>query len=93
LCAIAYHYYMTIDPAGKAVDTADAVDRRRPGRRTDATPELIELLRGASGGRSFAPDENNQAYPLSAARGVVVGVLLSAIFWTLAGTVVFVFVK
>lgn len=87
---------MIIDPAGKitdTVDTVDTADRRRPGRRTNATPELIELLRGACGGRSFAPDENNQASSLSAARGVVVGVLLSAIFWTLAGTAVFVFVK
>lgn len=81
---------MATDPAAKVVvDVLDAQDRRRPGRRGDASPELTGLLRGTGGTTFLAPEEDDDTSPLSVARGIKSAVLLSAIFWGLAIALLF----
>lgn len=58
-------------------------DRRRPGRR-DASPELIDLLRGSGGGGLLSRVDNDDTNPLSASRGIKVAIVLSALIWALA---------
>ena len=61
-------------------------DRRRPGRRADISAELLPLLRGMasiSTDPSAVLDKNPD--PLSEARGVVTGLRLSVICWTVIG--------
>ena len=65
-------------------------DRRRPGRRA-ANPVLVPLLRGTPPGRGHAPGASEppgQAGPAehfeddgNAARGIVIGMLLSMPIW------------
>lgn len=57
-------------------------DCRRPGRNDNPNPELLPLLRGAARANTtlvieFAKDPNT----LSAARGIIWGMLLSAMIW------------
>ncbi len=63
-------------------------DRRRPGRSTQVSPELIPILRGdgtvdPSQDEIDGQDELEQDDPeqLAAARGILTGVLLSAPLW------------
>ena len=62
--------------------TTLVADRRRPGRIKNANPELIPILRGDGAPlppeKSFESDDDDQ---LSGARGVVVGIALSAPLW------------
>ncbi len=74
--------YMEPDhPVADAEESAQVIDRRRPGRLDDINPELIGLLRGTGGAGFLAPEENDKKGQLSAARGVIVALLLSATFW------------
>jgi hypothetical protein len=59
-------------------------DRRRPGRRDDVSPELINLLRESGGGEFLSPAENDDTSPLSASRGIKVAIMLSVPIWALA---------
>ena len=57
-------------------------DRRRPGRDTDVSPELIPLLRGTvniDAARILEALEKEN--PLLPARGIIVAVSLSLVFW------------
>jgi hypothetical protein len=71
---------METRPDAQAVDALELADRRRPGRRDDVSPELVELLRGTGGGL-LAPGEQDGTAPLSAAQGVAAAMLLSSILW------------
>ena len=68
---------------GPELETSDGialkVDRRRPGRIANVSPELIPLLRGQ------LPDPEQQfGNPdhLHAARGLVAGVAIGTALWT-----------
>lgn len=76
-------------PVSEVSGVLEAADRRRPGRRGDAKPELVGLLRGSGGAEFLAPGEDDDTIQLSAARGVVVAVLLSAVFWVVAAATIF----
>ena len=66
-------------PSSSTEQSISASDRRRPGRRTEVNPELIPLLRGQqSAPPAIDFDETDEC---AAARGVCVGVLLSAPLW------------
>jgi hypothetical protein len=58
-------------------------ERRRAGRVDDASPELIDLLRGGSG-KLLSPAETDDTSPLSGSRGIKKAILLSAPIWALA---------
>jgi hypothetical protein len=62
-------------------ETADAlrVERRRPGRVENVSPELIPILRGIN-----APalhDDLDDMDDLAPARGIVTGLLISGVAW------------
>jgi hypothetical protein len=71
---------MKTHPVAEVADTVVADDRRRPGR-IDASPGLIDLLRGSGGGGLLSPEESHDTNPLSAARGIKIAIALSAPFW------------
>ena len=75
---------MKTHPATDVVPLVVLDDRRRPGRSADASPELIELLRGSTSGEPVPPVENDVTSPLAASRGIKVAVMLSAPIWVLA---------
>ena len=76
-----------------ATPPADAVDRRRPGRREDVAPDLIPLLRyrAPDGVQDLeAPDLSVPTLhtrefvdDLSTARGIVTGIFIALLFWTM----------
>ena len=65
------------------LDTDAPPDRRRAGRRTDVSPELIPLLRDSS--RDSFPDLADDENPdeLAAARGIWFATFVSIILWLL----------
>lgn len=71
------------------LDADTATDRRRPGRRNDVSPNLIPLLRRAARERFSLPwiteDHPDQ---LSAARGLLIAMLIGAVVWFLIGLVI-----
>ena len=63
------------------VDASDpeVVERRRPGRIANVSPALIPLLRD---GNTLSPDaEEFQEKELAPAHGIIIGALISALFW------------
>ncbi len=76
---------------GGAILPADAINRRRPGRRGDVAPELIPLLRHRApiGVEDLeAPDlraptlhDRDVVDDLSTARGIITGILIAALLW------------
>jgi hypothetical protein len=75
---------MKIHPVADVTVPVVLEDRRRPGRVDDASPELIDLLRGSGGGGLLSPLDNDDTSPLSASRGIKVAIMLSASIWALA---------
>ena len=74
------------------------IERRRPGRTNDANPELLPLLRlqlsprqaGIAGSEDWPTEEEDTADDddqLRAARGILLGVLIAAIFWVSVGAI------
>ena len=71
-----------VDDVGLPVTDDTLSDRRRPGRTNNVNPELIALLRGtAPDGPDLLPEPDEESDQLAAARGLVVGGLLSLAFW------------
>ena len=68
---------------GAPIDAA--LDRRRPGRRDDVHPELIPVLRTTGNGVFLPPEDLDDADPLATSRGISLGVIISAVVWTLIG--------
>ena len=76
---------------GSAASPAEAINRRRPGRREDVAPELTPLLRyrAPTGAEDLdAPDLGVSTQQvcdvvddLSTARGIITGLLIGALFW------------
>ena len=75
-----------------AANVADLTDRRRPGRRTDVSPELVPLLRGefdpaiedGSTERADTTDtgiEFDEPDQLRGSRGLVAGLAISGALW------------
>jgi hypothetical protein len=63
------------------VRSALLVERRRPGRPAQVSPELVPLLRGEIAVEleiDFPPEEQDQ---LGSARGIALGILISAALW------------
>jgi hypothetical protein len=78
--------------ATRPLDRADVLDtsrsaqeRRRPGRNDAVSPELVTILRGT--GEVPDPIEVAQSLPdyPAFARGLAVGLLLSAVIWVAVG--------
>ncbi len=63
-------------------DASGAPDRRRPGRLEQISADLIPLLRTETAQYVDGSDS------LAPARGIVVGLLLSALLWALVGLAV-----
>ena len=73
-------------PAQSGVAAETVPDRRRPGRLTDVSPDLIPLLRDPvaieiPSDDALAPEHSRDE--LGAAKGIVVSLLLAAPFWFL----------
>ena len=66
-------------PPPSTEQTTSVSDRRRPGRRTEVNPDLIPLLRGQQ--PALPALEFDETDECAAARGLCVGVLLSAPLW------------
>ena len=76
---------------GGAILPADAINRRRPGRREDVAPALIPLLRhhaplgvdDLEAPDLRAPTSHGRDFvdDLSTARGVITGILIAALLW------------
>lgn len=69
------------DPLQGADDTLAGIERRRPGRVDHPNPELLPLLRGEYSVPPVAPQPAED--DLSAARGILFGVLLGVLFWVI----------
>jgi hypothetical protein len=81
---------------GQTTDSPTFVDRRRPGRVEYSSPQLIEMMRGqtrldpAASLNTCIPFENlgiasDDSDNLSAARGILTGVVLALPLWALIG--------
>jgi hypothetical protein len=78
---------MEIEPIDRldCLETGAVQDRRRPGRSDDARAELIPMLRG-SGDPDVGPqDVIWESHLRSSARGVLMGLLISAIIFGTVG--------
>ncbi len=85
------------DTKGRPVDSAGfAIERRRPGRRNDVSPELIAMMRRPAGdgviredfaaGRLEAePAVRPGSDPMSPVRGIAMSLLLSVPLWCFLG--------
>jgi hypothetical protein len=60
------------------------VERRRPGRTENVNPALLPLLRGSEA-PALDPDGYSEN-PLAPATGIMVGLLISGLIWTLIGS-------
>jgi len=60
------------------------VERRRPGRKNIVNPALLPLLRGSAAPALDLDDQSES--PLRPAKGVLVGLLISGLIWTLVGS-------
>lgn len=72
------------------------VDRRRPGRRDDVSPELVPLLRSSSGDSGIADEQSadgdhlNNSLDQRVAKGLVAGVLIALFaFWIPLGIAIY----
>jgi hypothetical protein len=81
---------------GQTTDPPTFVERRRPGRVEYSSPQLIEMMRGetrldpSASLTTCIPFENlgsasDDGDNLSAARGILTGVLLALPLWALIG--------
>lgn len=73
-----------------APPTGAALDRRRPKRRNDVSPELIPLLRATGSHGVLPPEGVDDSDPLAVSRGIARALLISAIAWPLIGLAVWV---
>jgi hypothetical protein len=62
------------------------VERRRPGRKTIVNPALLPLLRGSAAPALDQDLDDQSENPLRPAKGVLVGLLISGLIWTLVGS-------
>ena len=74
---------MTLDVTDKLIDTATIVDRRRPGRLVQVSPQLLPLLRAEERAKLPTLDEALEASDrhLDTGPGVVLGLGLGALLW------------
>ena len=70
------------------IDTA--LDRRRPKRRNDVSPELIPLLRVTGSDGVLLPEGVDGSDPLAVSRGIGRALLISAMAWPLIGLAVWI---
>jgi hypothetical protein len=71
----------------QAAETPLRIERRRPGRLENVSPELIPILRSNRPLPEFPgqPDVPDHTDDLSSARGVLVGMAISIPIWCLIG--------
>jgi hypothetical protein len=65
-------------------DASDTIaDRRRSGRLKDVSPELVPLLRNPTQGDFLVHDPEGTSDQLAPARGIILAIKLSGLFWML----------
>ena len=75
-----------IEAGASAANPLSTSDRRRPERREWVNPALLELLRTNTQFVRTSDHEPGQSVdPLAAGRGIVVGLLISILIWTIIG--------
>ena len=74
------------DPTNLTEDKHALIERRRPGRGRYTNRSLLALLRG-TGGDASEPDKG------SPARGIVIGLGISALLWSAIGLIVWIVLK
>ena len=75
-------------PTENARASTVRVDRRRPGRTDDLSPELVRLFRAPEFLAADRDDRDSAERPsddLDAARGIAMSLLLTAPFWLAVG--------
>ena len=75
---------MTLALHDEAIDTVTIVDRRRPGRLVQVSPQLLPLLRAEERAKLPTLDEALEASDrhLDTGPGIALGLGLGALLWT-----------
>jgi hypothetical protein len=70
-----------LDPSSTISPSSATVDRRRPGRPANVSPELVRLLRWKPDSRRIELEDGDAADPLGPAAGMLAAATVGLLIW------------